>query len=534
MNANQQVLATVQRAFALQQAGNLAEAQSLYRSVLATAPNQFESLHFLGLIEAQYGRFEEAERLMARSLAVNSSRPEAHANYARILVQLDRPADALVSCERALALDPQTVDPLIVRGNALRALGRNEDSLASLDKALKLKPDHAVGWAARGTTLHELRRYDEALAAFDRALALRPNLADALTNRAVTLHLLGRSDEALASYSQLIAAVPQYAGARWNRSTLNLDLGRLEEGWKEFESRWEALRDARPRPYPQPRWNGGRVNGTLLVWGDAGLGDEILFAGMAPDLPAYADAVVLEVEPRLVSLFARSFPSMQVVPRQAELYPGRIDAHEPLSGLGRFLRRSWEAFPRREAGYLKADPERTAELRARLAGDGRFVVGLSWNSKNTRYGTAKSLSLSRFVPFLKLPGCRFVDLQYGETEAERTAVEREAGVRIEKLADIDNTNEIDGLAALIGACDLVLTVSNTTAHLAGALGRPTFVLISRGNARFWYWFNNREDSPWYASVRVFRQPLSGDWAEPLDRVRQALEELVASRTETRR
>ena len=156
-------------------------------------------------------------------------------------------------------------------------------------------------------------------------------------------------------------------------------------------------------------------------------------------------------------------------------------------------------------------PHARAQLRERLKPDERIVIGLSWVSHNPRSGMSKSARLSDFAGILGLPNCRFVDLQYGDTLAERQAVERELGVQVERLEDIDNTNDIDGLAALITACDVVVSVSNTTAHLAGALGRPTWTLVPHGHSRIWYWFKEGEGSPWYPSVRVRRQAIAQPW-----------------------
>jgi hypothetical protein len=283
-----------------------------------------------------------------------------------------------------------------------------------------------------------------------------------------------------------------------------------------------------PRAYTQPRWSGERLDGTLLVWGEQGLGDEILHASMVSDLIARTPSIVLEVEPRLVALFARSFPALRVVALGTELYAGRFEAQEPLGSLGRRFRLRWEDFPRREHGHLVADAAPAQALRRRLAGDGRAVIGISWVSKAPTGGASKSAKLADFAALLRVPGCRFVDLQYGDTAAERAALARELGITVERLPDIDNTNDIDGLAALMTACDAVVTVSNTTAHLAGALGRPTWVMVPHGHARIWYWFHDRDVSPWYPRTRVHRQRSGEPWAEVVASVATDVSALVAS------
>jgi len=247
---------------------------------------------------------------------------------------------------------------------------------------------------------------------------------------------------------------------------------------------------------------------------------------MLPDVIARTPSVVFEVEPRLAPLFARSFPSVKVIACQPELHGGKVDAQEPLASLGRYLRRSFEDFPRREHGYLVADAARAQALRQRLAGDGRKVIGLSWVSKAPVGGASKSARLADFEALLRLPGCRFVDLQYGDTSEERAALARDLGVVVERLGEIDNTNDLDGLAALMSACDAVVTVSNTTAHLAGALGRPTFVMVPHGHARIWYWFHDRNPSPWYPRVEVRRQQSGQAWADVVAAVAGEVSALV--------
>jgi ADP-heptose:LPS heptosyltransferase len=250
----------------------------------------------------------------------------------------------------------------------------------------------------------------------------------------------------------------------------------------------------------------------LVVWGEQGIGDQIMYASMIPDLKRRVPAITFEAEARLVSLFARSFPDIEVIPSMKSLYAGPLVAHIPLGTLGLHLRTSWDDFAKTPGGFLKADAEQAAGLRERLKTDDRLVVGLSWRSANKSHEKAKSAGLHAFEPLLKLRNCRFVDLQYGDTSAERAAVARDIGVDIEHLDDIDNFNDIDGLAALITACDLVVTVSNTTAHLAGALGKETYVLVPFGQARMWYWFHDRTDNPFYPDIKIRRQARTHDWA----------------------
>jgi tetratricopeptide (TPR) repeat protein/ADP-heptose:LPS heptosyltransferase len=501
------------RADALVALGRLADAVESFDRALAYDPSSVADWCNRGAALIDLGRDAEAVDSFARATTLAPEFAEAHYNYGNALVKLERHVDAIASYDRALALKPDYVDALNNRANALNQLARLPEALAGAEAALSLAPEHNGALVTRSVLLRKLRRSAEALASCERALALKPDDIDALTVRADLLTDLQRFDEAITTLDRIVALEPDNVAAKWNKSVICLGLGRFQEGWPLYEHRWAGATGLVPRGYAQPRWNGGRVDGALMIWGEQGLGDEILHASMLPDVLARTPSVVFEVEPRLAPLFARSFPSVTVIACQRELYAGKVDAQEPLASLGRFLRRSWQDFPRRDRGYLVAETVRAQALRQRLANGGRRVIGLSWVSKAPVGGASKSARLADFEPLLRLPNCRFVDLQYGDTSEERAALARDLGIMVERLGDIDNTNDLDGLAALMTACDAVITVSNTTAHLAGALGRPTFVMVPHGYARIWYWFHDRSQSPWYPRAEVRRQQSGQPWAD---------------------
>src|SRR5215510_8073967 len=516
------------RADALVGLGRLVDALESFDRALAHDPSSVADWCNRGAALLELGRAGEAAESFARATALAPDFAEAHYNHGNALVKLERHADAIVSYDRALTHKPDYVDALNNRANALNQLGRLPEALTGVEAALALAPEHVGALVTRSVLLRKLHRSADAIASCERAHALKPDDTDALTVRADLLTDLERFDNAIATLDRIIALKPEDVSAKWNKSLICLGLGRFQEGWPLYEHRWAGAKGLVPRGYTQPRWNGGRIDGTLLIWGEQGLGDEILHASMLPDVLARTPSVVFEVEPRLAPLFARSFPTVKVIAGQPELYAGTVDAQEPLASLGGFLRRSFEDFPRRERGYLAADPARALALRARIASDGRSVIGLSWVSKAPVGGASKSARLADFEALLRLPHCRFVDLQYGDTRAERAALARDLGIVVERLDDIDNTNDLDGLAALMTACDAVVSVSNTTAHLAGALGRPTFVMVPHGFARIWYWFHERNQSPWYPRVAVRRQQSGQPWADVVAEVAREVSALVDS------
>jgi tetratricopeptide (TPR) repeat protein len=507
--------ALLSRGNALVELGRHEEALASYNRALALQPNYAEALYCKGYALQAMGRAQDALASYDLALRIRPNFVEALTNRGKVLAQLDRPREALASVERALAITPNYAEALNNRGNALTALGRPAEALVSYEKALSFKPEFADAYYNRGEALSKLNRHEDALASYDESLAIKPDNAAALLNRGNALQFLDRDQEALASFERAIALSPDNAEAHWNVAATRLAASDFAGGWKEYEWRRQVTQFAKPaRTFSQPAWNGARVEGTLLVWGEQGLGDEILYASMIPDVAKHAGDVVVQVAPRLVPLFARSFPQVRVIGHGEDFPEDKIQAQVSLASLGPMLRPSLDAFPRRQSGYLIADPERTAALRRRLSPKGEVVVGLSWISTNPLVGHYKTAQLGDLEPLLRLPGTRHIDLQYGDTSAERAALKQKTGLAVERLDEVDNTNDLDALAALIAACDLVVTVSNTTAHLAGALGKPTWVFAPQGHGKFWYWFKDRPDSPWYPQVRIKRQQRGGQaWGE---------------------
>lgn len=495
------------------QANDLSHAELAFRQALSIDRDLAAAHSHLGIVLQALQRTDEGVQHFERALALEPGDVGTLNNFGNALLALGRPNDAIRQYEKALVLVPGMAEVHVNLANALHAAKRHEEAFHHYRKALALDPGFARAHMNLGNSFKDLDRYEEAITCYEQALAIRPGYVVALMNLGKTVQMVDRREQAIECYKKVLAFEPANAAARWNLGALYLSLGRLTEGWEHYEMRWAAEGHVAPRAYSQPRWNGERLGGALLVWGDQGIGDQILHAGMIPELMSWAASIVLEVEPRLVPLFERSFPTLRVVGLRSDLYAGRMDAHAPLGGLGRFLRPTMDAFPRREHGYLVADDVRVRELRERLATDRQAVVGLSWISRNPEFGRFRSARLQDFSPLLKLRGCRFVDLQYGDTEAERAAIKRETGIEVERLDDVDTTNDIDRLAALISACDFVVTVDNTTVHLAGALGKSTWVLVPHGHARIWYWFDGRDDSPWYPRVRVRCQLRGQAWQD---------------------
>ncbi|MBX9829568.1 MAG: tetratricopeptide repeat protein [Xanthobacteraceae bacterium] len=528
------------RAVALELAGRLSQALPIYDRLVRENPRDVQTWLNRGTVLGRLGKFEQAVESLDAALALQPNNGNALNNRGNALNALGRHEEAIEDFNRVLSVEPNRVDTLSNRATVLNALGRRDEALSDCDRAISIRPDYATAFVTRGNVLHGQERYEESLANYDRALALRPQDVGALTNRGISLLELGRFEESLTDAERAIAIDPKHPGgylargkalqalaryedaienykraialgetdaaATFNLAICRLWLGKFAEGWSTYV--WDLSR------YQQaPVWNGGYVSGTLLIWANEGIGDQILYSSAIPEVSRHADRVVVEVDPRLRDLFARSFPMVEVIPAQARGFSEKIDAHHASSSLARYLRPDWQSSPSLREGFLKPSPDLVSRLRNRFSNDRRPTIGLSWVSKNQTIGRFKSARLTDFDALLRLPGYRFVDLQYGDTLSEREEVERAFGVRVERLDDIDNTNDLDGLAALMAACDAVLTVSSSTAHLAGAVGVRTFVMVPFGRGHLWYWFADRAASPWYPNVQVRRRGKDQSWSE---------------------
>jgi Flp pilus assembly protein TadD len=489
--------AAYDRALAAHVAGDLASAEAGYRDAMAADPSHAESRYNLGLIL-------QARKDLAEAVAVYTE---------------------------AVALDPRHWAAFNNLGVTLNALGRRAEAVEAYEKALAIDPDNA----ATLTNLAEQRtaagRYAEAEEKNHRALWLQPDLVEAHANLGFAYWGQGRNAQAIAAYRVALALDPQRALTRKNLAMVLLLTGRFEEGWRQYDWRFCAD-DYRMRPFTAPFWEGAALEtkdgetGALLVWGDQGPGDDVWQATMATDLVARGLTVVWETDPRTTALFARSIPGVRFVARQIRRWRwATIEAHVPAGSLGQVLRPSAEMFPNR-AGYLRADPARVAELRAKLSLTSGRVSSASRGRAPTRASAPRSRRASPIgAGCSRHPGCRFVDLQYGDTAQERE------GLPLEHIDGLDLKNDLEGLAALIACCDVVITVSNTTAHLAAALGVPTWILVAAGGGRLWYWGDENTDTTlWYPGARIIRQRPGEPWPAAFERRRGKLRDLLEQET----
>jgi Flp pilus assembly protein TadD len=481
----------------------------------------------IGARQRQAARFtgrEEWEQALAACDAGLAAHPADAGRLARraaLLRRLGRPAEALEALDALLRLRPADPEILTRRAQTLIELERRHEALATAEQALGRDPDARLALNARGMALERLGRYGEALADFDRMLALRPGDLDALNNRALVLARWGRFEEALAGYSRSLSLRPHQPQALYNRSIVRLALGDWTRGLKEFESRWSVppLSGVRLET-SAPLWLGqpSLVGKTLLVHHEQGYGDTLQCARYIPRLSALGARVVFAVPPALCRLMRTVSAGARVI-SLADPLPDH-DFHCPLMSLLLAFGITPETVVA-EAGYLSPPPELARLWRERLGARRRPTIGLLWSGR--RYppvNYCRDMSLAALEPLIGLDA-DFVGLQMDLTDEERATVKampnldcRLAG----QLGDFADT------AALVAGLDLVISVDTAVAHLAGALGKPVWLL--NRYASCWRWLQEGPSSLWYSSMRVFRQPSLGDWGSVVREVRAAAAELI--------
>jgi tetratricopeptide (TPR) repeat protein len=499
-----------------------------YRKALELDPGFAEACSNLGGALGASGDTSGEIAAYQRAVRINPQLAPVWSNLGSALLEAGDTEQALAACRRAVELAPEFAPAWSNLGNALHECGEDAQAVRACERALQLAPELAEAWSNLGCALLEQGAIEKSLAAHRRGLELNPHNARAHYNLGIAQERCQQHEAALESYRRAVELDAAYAPARMRLACVLLVRGDFREGWAAYEWRWRD-KNALPRRFEFTPWAGELAPGRrLLLWGEQGIGDEIIYSSMIGELAGDGLEITLEIDPRLAPLMQRSFPQVEVVARvnPAAVDPAAFDCQAPLAGLGRWLRPTFDAFPRHR-GYLKADAERADQFSARLRRSGpNTVIGISWSSANREFGGDKSSALVEWEAVLRVPGTRFVDLLYGETKSAREALRQRHGLEITHLDDVDLFNDLEGLAALCTACDLVITVSNVTAHMAGALGKPVWLLAPVSQGKIWYWFSGRKDSPWYPTMRIFNQTAPGSWREVLGEVARELAAFV--------
>jgi Flp pilus assembly protein TadD len=477
----------LRQAVRLHNQGQLEAAERLYEQCLRRSTSaQATTLHLLGLIASQSGRLDQSVAAMEQAVQIDPGRPQFHHDL----------------------------------GSNLGLLRRYDEALAHHDQAIRLKPDYAEAHCDRGIALANLGRLEEAIASYDQAIALNPMLSAAFNNRGLTLHKLGRLDEAIRAFDQALSLKPDFPIAHYNRGRCLLLTGKIETGLKDFEWRKHCPGLDKYRPLPQPVWLGHEsLSGkTVFVYPELYLGDMIQFCRYAPLLEKQGARVILAAQEKLHRLLTSISPTIDIVSDRAN--PTGIDYHCPLLSLPFALGTTLETIPN-QAPYLRAEPERVQKWRRKIGDDG-FKIGICWQGSVLPYADEmqRAFALTELHPIARRPEVRLISLQKHDGLEQLSSLP--ADMKVETLGDDFDSGPdafLDAAAAM-ESMDLIITADTAIAHLAGALARPTWVALPC--LPDWRWMLERPDSPWYPTMRLFRQASPGDWLGVFSDIEDAL------------
>jgi tetratricopeptide (TPR) repeat protein len=537
-------------AVALQRQGQLREAEKIYSRVLKAAPDNFDALNLLGAVKLQQGLIGEAQRLLAAAVKANPHAPHAwsslgqalHAlkrapealecldkaralapddvnilnQHANVLVSLARPQEALAEFQEVLTRAPNHVEARLNSGLARAMLGFPEQALADFDAALQFAPGHPGAHYNRGVALLKVGRYVDAVEANDRVLAITPEHPTAWLNRGKALMQLNRIDEAIANYGEALDIRKDYADAHFNNALALLTRGDYAHGFQEYEWRWRRSGMPPQRSRGKPLWLGeySLTRKTVLLHAEQGLGDTIQFARYAPLLAANGAKVLLEVQAELKTLMSRLDGAAAVIAPGEAAPP--FDVHCPLGSLPLALHTELGAAPA-QIPYLAADETQVEKWSARLGALPRPRIAIAWSGNpNHDSDRNRSIAFARLAPLFAAP-TSFISIQRDVRTEDAAPLAGE-----KRLTHIGGElDDFSDTAAVLALCDLVIAVDTAAVHLAGAMGRPVWVLVPF--APDWRWTRDGETTPWYPTARLFRQTSLGDWDSVIERVAQELE-----------
>jgi len=531
---------------ACQSQRKLQEAKMHYRRVIELRPEQASAYYNLALALEQEGKLEEAVGSYREALRLEPENLSALNNLGNILTTQRKLAEAIACYRQVLRLKPDFAEVHANLGNALADQDRLAEAVDSYRQALRLRPDYAEAHYNLGVLFAKRGSLDEAIACYRQALGLKPDYAEAQVNLGNALRLTGQLDEALASFERALRVKPDFASGRWNRSVVLLARGEFEQGWPEYEWRW-AQHSFALRHFAQPLWDGSDLGGrTILLYAEQGLGDTLHFIRYVPLAKQRGGSVIVECQAPLLRLLA-GFPGIDCLLAQGSPLPA-FDVRAPLLSLPGIFHTSFGSIPA-PVPYLRADADLVKHWRRELKkglgarDEGResgmafsslaprpsplapFLVGIAWQGNPTNPGDRhRSIPLVHFARLAQVPGVQLISLQKGPGSDQLHGL---AG-RFPVL-DLDNRlDEASGAfmdtTAVMMNLDLVISSDTVVPHLAGALGVPVWVAVSL--APDWRWLLDREDSPWYPTMRLFRQNRYGDWEGVFGRIAEDLRAVV--------
>ena len=552
----------LEKAMQFCQQSKIHEAKIIYLDLIKNYSSHPIALTNLGTIELQLGNTESGINYLKKSIEVNPNQSVALSNLANALVDLKEFDQAIFYYDLAIKLNPKFLEAYYNRGRAYRKHYKYEDALLSYESALALSPNHIDTLIDLGFLFNEMQYFDKAIEMYNAAIKNSPDNTRAHYNKCVTLGNLKCFNEAIQECDQTIKINPglleaynlktsflinlkkfevalnlidqiilkkfDSTEAIFNKSVINFYLNNFEDAWIFYESRFGLKTNETYLISSNPALQNFDVeNKNIYIYAEQGIGDQILFCTILHDAIKTKNQFIVSLDPRLVPIYSLSFSNFSNVKFTScseRIDESLYDYHLPQGGLGKFFRSSVNNFENRSSfSYLKADDNKSRKFSKLMHSRNKKICGISWKSKRKEISHLKSINLKDFMPIFKIPNIIFINLQYGDVASDLAELKDEFGVEINVIDSIDIFNDLDSLASLIDVCDFVCSTSNATIHLAGALGKESYLFTPYSDAKMWYWSHEKSShSLWYPSISIFSQPKIDDWGAPIQSVANLL------------
>ena len=505
-------------------------------------------LNSLANVEYELDNFQDSLKLYDRAIQIKSDLIEAHNGKANVYLKLELPEAAIEHLKKCIFFDSRNHLHYFNLGLIFGKIGRLDDAInylkssidinnsyspayfnlancyyelnnldgavSHLEQAIELEPANYQAIYNLGNIYIKLKKFNEAIKKFEYALMLNLSFPEAWYNRGVALSELNLIDDAVKSYDKAINLDNLYKDAYYNKSLLLLRSRNFDLGWELYEWRLKKI-DIPNIANKKPKWNGKKSEKKLLLWSEQGLGDVIVFASIFKELELFPQIIYVAIDIRIKDIFTKSFPKLIFLDKKLTINEDICDDQLSIASLGLYFRNDTNSFSKSQIPYLVASKPSEILLSQILKFSNKKRCGISWKSNNTKVGESKSLMPNDLIPLLKIEGFNFINLQYGHISSDIHNICEAHTSKINILTNVDLFNDIDSLFSLINSCDLVITTSNVTAHISGALGKETLLLVPFSSGKFWYWEDFDGRSIVYPTIKIFTQKIQGDWTVPI-------------------
>jgi len=504
--------------------GNYKSSAIICNDILKIDPNNLEGLYITSNIFLQSRKFELAIKILNKLISLSKQNTVFHFNLALAYEGINSLKEAENNYLLSIKYDSSSIPALVNLGNLYQHQEKYEKSITHYNKANQISTNDEKIYNNLGLSYFKMKLYEKSLDHYQKAVDINPEYEEAIFGLGNCHDNLGNPNQAIKYFKEVISLNPIHARAFLNLAQTQLAISDFHNGWINYDWRFnkEVPMGLDLPNYNIPIWDPSKKISKLLVTCEQGVGDQILFYSLLQDFQDLNIDVSVTIEPKILSIFQRSLPDILFIERGSSIDESQFDAYLPMCNLGKIFRSKSSYFQNIKEKYLIPNLEKTNLMKSRVSKN-KIKCGISWKSNNAFIGNGKSFELQMLEPLLKNKNIEFINLQYGNVQQDLNYIKDKFQTNILDTSDIDNFSDMEGLASLISLCDIIVTSSNSNAHLAGALGKETYLIIPKTGSLMWYWEHQiNQVSQWYKSINIFKQKELYLWEEPILRIHEII------------